>query len=310
LGSFRAFAEDMERLAKADPSNAGWQRDLSVSYEKVGDVLVAQGNLPEALTAYRDSLAIRERLAKADPGNAGWQADLAASHGRLADAFRKQGEASKARDELAEGREIMVGMTKLSPDNAVWKRDLAWFEAQVAALEEAAAFEAGDFAKAAALQTALADAQEKAETAKAGAAGPLTAQQQGHISWYRLFTREFGEALAASERGLALAPDKLWISTNRAHALMFLGRAEEARAAYLEHKGQNIAGQGVWDEAILKDFAEFEKRGLTHPQMAEIRQLLAPAPGNDRGVAFGRVENGWTSRLLENDAAHRSTNSP
>jgi hypothetical protein len=29
------------RLAKADPGNAGWQRDLSVSYNKVGDVLVA-----------------------------------------------------------------------------------------------------------------------------------------------------------------------------------------------------------------------------------------------------------------------------
>ena len=32
-----------ERLAKSDPGNAGWQRDLSVSYNKVGDVLVDQG---------------------------------------------------------------------------------------------------------------------------------------------------------------------------------------------------------------------------------------------------------------------------
>ncbi|HXW21742.1 MAG TPA: hypothetical protein VEK14_02435, partial [Rhodomicrobium sp.] len=76
---------------------------------------------------------------------------------------------------------------------------------------------------------------------------------------------------------LALEPGELWMATNRAHALMFLGRADEARAAYLEHKGKEVAGQGVWDEAILKDFAEFEKRGLTHPQMAEIRRLLAPS---------------------------------
>ncbi|MGA7328657.1 MAG: hypothetical protein WBX25_30250 [Rhodomicrobium sp.] len=61
------------RLAKADPGNAGWQRDLSVSYDKVGDVLVAEDNLAEALQAYRDKLGIAERLAKADPGNAGWQ---------------------------------------------------------------------------------------------------------------------------------------------------------------------------------------------------------------------------------------------
>jgi hypothetical protein len=38
-----------------------------VSYEKIGDVLVDQGNLPEALKSYRDALAIRDRLAQADP---------------------------------------------------------------------------------------------------------------------------------------------------------------------------------------------------------------------------------------------------
>jgi hypothetical protein len=40
-----------DRLAKADPNNAGWQRGLFVSHERV--VLVAQGNLLEALKAYR-----------------------------------------------------------------------------------------------------------------------------------------------------------------------------------------------------------------------------------------------------------------
>ena len=58
LKAYRDSLAILERLAKADPANAGWQRDLSVSYGKVGDVLKAQGNLPEALKAYRDSLAI------------------------------------------------------------------------------------------------------------------------------------------------------------------------------------------------------------------------------------------------------------
>ena len=73
------------RLAEADPSNAGWQRDLSVSHEKIGDVLVAQGDLSGALESYRASMAIRERLAEADPNNAGWQRDLAGSLWRLAE---------------------------------------------------------------------------------------------------------------------------------------------------------------------------------------------------------------------------------
>jgi tetratricopeptide (TPR) repeat protein len=84
LKSYRDSLAIVDRLAKADPGNTGWQRDLSVSYEKVGNVLVAQGNLPEALKSYRDSLAIVDRLAKVDPGNAGWQRDLAVSYGRVA----------------------------------------------------------------------------------------------------------------------------------------------------------------------------------------------------------------------------------
>ena len=80
LTSYQAGLAIMERLAKSDPGNAGWQRDLSVSYKKVGDVQVAQGNLPAALTSYQAGLAITERLAKSDPGNAGWQRDLSVSY--------------------------------------------------------------------------------------------------------------------------------------------------------------------------------------------------------------------------------------
>ena len=58
LKSYRDSLAIAERLAQSDPGNADWQRDLSVSYEKVGDVQVAQGDLAGALKSYRDSLAI------------------------------------------------------------------------------------------------------------------------------------------------------------------------------------------------------------------------------------------------------------
>ena len=63
-----------------------------MSYNKVGDVLVAQGDLPGALKSYRDSLAIAERLAKADPGNAGWQRDLSVSYSKIGDVLVAQGD--------------------------------------------------------------------------------------------------------------------------------------------------------------------------------------------------------------------------
>ena len=67
-----------------------------MSFNNVGDVLVAQGNLPEALKSYRDSLAIADRLAKSDPGNAGWQRDLSVSHGRIAIVLRRMSASADA----------------------------------------------------------------------------------------------------------------------------------------------------------------------------------------------------------------------
>jgi hypothetical protein len=53
LPSARQFYETAvaiaEPIAKADPGNARWQRDLAVSRNMIGNVLFEQGNLPAAL---------------------------------------------------------------------------------------------------------------------------------------------------------------------------------------------------------------------------------------------------------------------
>ena len=43
LAAYRASLGIAERLAGQNPSHAEWQRDLSVSHERSGDVLVAEG---------------------------------------------------------------------------------------------------------------------------------------------------------------------------------------------------------------------------------------------------------------------------
>jgi tetratricopeptide (TPR) repeat protein len=48
LKAYRDGLVITERLAAADRSNTQWQRDLSISYDRVGDVLVARGKLDEA----------------------------------------------------------------------------------------------------------------------------------------------------------------------------------------------------------------------------------------------------------------------
>jgi tetratricopeptide (TPR) repeat protein len=84
IAEIRQAVEILQQLAQQDPSNTQWQRDLSISHDKIGDMLAAQGNGAEALVAYQRSLAIRERLAQQDPTNAEWQTDLVVSYWKLA----------------------------------------------------------------------------------------------------------------------------------------------------------------------------------------------------------------------------------
>ena len=96
-----------------------WQRDLSVSYDNVGDVLVAQGNLPEALKSYRDSQAIADRLAKSDPGNAGWQLDLSVSYDKVGDVLVAQGNLPEALKSYRDSQAIRDRLAKSDPGNAI-----------------------------------------------------------------------------------------------------------------------------------------------------------------------------------------------
>src|SRR5215471_14529482 len=106
---------------------------------------------------------------------------------------------------------------------------------ELAALNKRGAelFKAGKYAEALAARRILTAVTEKAETREVGKPGRKTAAAFGTLAWYALFAREFGEALGASERAHGLAPELLWIETNRAHALLFVGRTDDARALYL-----------------------------------------------------------------------------
>jgi tetratricopeptide (TPR) repeat protein len=90
-----------------------------------GDVQVAQGNLPEALKSYKDSLAIRDRLAKSDPGNMDWQRDLSISYGRVGGVQEAQGDLSEALKTFRDGLAIRDRLAKSDPGDSGLQRDLS-----------------------------------------------------------------------------------------------------------------------------------------------------------------------------------------
>jgi tetratricopeptide (TPR) repeat protein len=95
LSSYKQGLEIAQKLAARDPANTEWQRDLSVSYDRIGDVQRAQGDLPSALSSYKQGLEIREKLAARDPANAQWKTDLVISLWELASILEQQGTPQK-----------------------------------------------------------------------------------------------------------------------------------------------------------------------------------------------------------------------
>ena len=50
-----------KKLAARDPNNAEWQRDLSLSYDNIGDINAARGDRDAALKAYANGLEIQKK---------------------------------------------------------------------------------------------------------------------------------------------------------------------------------------------------------------------------------------------------------
>jgi tetratricopeptide (TPR) repeat protein len=103
------------------------------------------------------------------------------------------------------------------------------------------------------------------------------AEATGNLALGLLWARKFEKSLDTSDRAIAAAPSLVWLYTNRAHALMFLGRVDDARALYLAHRGEKTQDDDgdIWEDAISKDFAALRKAGLANPLMDEIERAFA-----------------------------------
>ena len=99
------------------------------------------------------------------------------------------------------------------------------------------------------------------------------------LSWYRLLSGEAQAALDATTEGLELSAGNLSLQTNRAHALLLLGRDSEAMALYREHIGKRVGGSAskLWQDEILNDLAKFKEYGLIDLRFDAVRSLMQEA---------------------------------
>jgi eukaryotic-like serine/threonine-protein kinase len=121
----RDIGLDLIGAVAAEGKTAVWQHDLSIAYNKIGDVLSKLGNSTDALSNYRNSLGIRKRLAEADPKNPQWQRDLASAYDRIGDFFRFRGNPVDALNNYGESLKIVRRLATDQKRSSDSQRNLA-----------------------------------------------------------------------------------------------------------------------------------------------------------------------------------------
>jgi tetratricopeptide (TPR) repeat protein/CHAT domain-containing protein len=159
--------------------------------------------------------------------------------------------------------------------------DLDALKQQVQQLDQA-----GKYSEALAHQRRLASEIENAETASTGGPGEKTVDALAAVAWYALRARDFKQALVTSNRAHSLAPDNLHIETNRAHALLLLGRVREAQSIYLSHKGKPISldSDEMWEDVIAGDIKTLRAGGINHAAFQSIIKALGGSTESNAGL--------------------------
>ena len=99
------------------------------------------------------------------------------------------------------------------------------------------------------------------------------AQAYGGLAWYEVQNRQPAEALRDARSGLQEDPSQLWIGVNEAHAMLFVGDIQQAKAKYLSLKDTEF-GRRKLSQDIQNDFERLCEIHYTTPDMAQIAHDL------------------------------------
>jgi serine/threonine protein kinase/tetratricopeptide (TPR) repeat protein len=120
VGALKTYQEAMvaqNKLIEQNPKNITWQRDLSESFLKIGEVLRLQGNIDGALEDYRESLRICKELVAKNSSDATSQLGVSDSLERIGFVLTTQGNVQEALKTYQESLPGLLKLANLDPNN-------------------------------------------------------------------------------------------------------------------------------------------------------------------------------------------------
>jgi hypothetical protein len=252
---------------------------LGEAYRGLADFELHHGDKGAAPSDYETAL---EWLGKADAKDSATEQAIAAISGKLADLESESGrpEAKEHYREMARASEKSIALAR-GHDAA---RDAYAGQPTIMFGYESLAFGrlglgdskgAGEaFGKSLeAANAAVKIAKESVNKQRTWDATERAAAAYGNLGWVELLNHHLPESIRASQAALQLDDKPAWISANLAHAFLLSNQADQAKALYLAHRGEEMYDD-LFEVSVADDFAELRKLGFDRPIMGEIERLL------------------------------------
>jgi tetratricopeptide (TPR) repeat protein len=241
---------------------------------KRSDPKLAEPYFKSAVANLLDANAIRESVLVVEPSKGECRCQVASNHMELADIYEDWGKTTERLEAFNRAVQVYRELKQSEPGR--WHYPLArslYKRARAISEQSKDNHEAmlADYREASTLLRGLQKGSDNKDT-KEMLINSLTG-----ISFNALFVRRDEEALAAVEEALELSPGDLRIVINKAHALMYLERADEALRIYQEHKGKPLLSD-TWEKSVADDFAELKAARGAHLLMDLVLKEMGIEP--------------------------------
>ena len=279
LTGFQEVSTYIQSLSMNEPWNQNYRLLHAQAEADIAATQLSLNRLADAEASYRDAIAISEKAAK-EFDEPVFYRDVNRKLLALAD-FAKD-KRPLLEHALEMQRELLLAQADGFEETTQTGPRLLQALIELEITDRKAAEEAKDWTRAVAIEKRiLARNEYGADHGIAGASDGVKGAL-GSLSWYHLLAHEFDQALSAAQHAIDLDDNPedplhfdIVATSNKAHALMFLGRLDEAARVYASGRGHfekddDGNNKRPWEEVILADFAALRGARLDHPFMKTI----------------------------------------
>jgi len=263
-------------LVESDSETASYLKDCARTYLSLGSVQRDMENFPAAADSFQHAVDLTEWLVARQPTIREYQSDLGLAAVNLGSVYTSLSQPEAALNAHRKAYDTWKKLVQDNPDMPTFTLRLAISCYHVGY----ALLTSGQTDAVVAIFNEQISLREKyleavaSDPEQAASARRSLASAHGHLGESLIYRKSFADALEHIDKGLEIDPTASWMIAYRAHALLFLGRYEAARDAYLEVRSLFANAHGRFEETIA-ELGLFESRGVSSPDTEKLKAFVA-----------------------------------